>query len=152
MTGVDAIRMHDRRYTLGDQGWEDADGSAADPARMEQLLQVLSSLRVTGLADEEDAPRAQDGEARLALTATSGGRSVDLTLAAVGDDYFISSSEFGAWFAISAYDAERLLETAGQDSDGQDTGEADDSLAGDEVAGDEAGAAPDSAAADQGDG
>jgi hypothetical protein len=102
LKNVDQLRLEDQLFTL--------DG--ADSGALENLAEVLASLQVIGLASSDDETLAAEGDTMLQLTAGSNGHDTTLMLTASEGRYSLRTSAFDALFAISAYDAERLIEAA----------------------------------------
>lgn len=100
----------------GEQGaeeWSRGDGGAVDEAAMEQLLQALRNLRVSGLVDKTDESAQAAGET-LRITVGSGEDRTRITLLdnPETERYYLSSDRYTAVFDTSAFDAERLIEAA----------------------------------------
>jgi len=110
---ISSLALYGVRYTLADGAWTRDDGEAVDDAAMESLLQVLSSLQVSGLVDADDQDAAAAGEA-LRLDLETGNTTRRLTVLDNPDveRFYLSSDAFDATFDTSAYDAERLIDAA----------------------------------------
>ena len=88
-----------------------ASASWLDRSLMEDLLQALSRLQVTGIASDGDRQLWEAAETSLRVTAGRGnGDEVTLLLRENDGRYFLQSSAFEPLFTLSAYDAERLTD------------------------------------------
>ncbi|MEO0438948.1 MAG: DUF4340 domain-containing protein, partial [Pseudomonadota bacterium] len=94
----------------------DEEAAKINTDALEQLSTSLASLRVTGLADDEDA--AAPGASVLVLegNADSGAPAERFAYTffhqVEEERYFVRSSAYPQMFSTSAYDAERLIEAA----------------------------------------
>ena len=111
ITDLTTLNLAGRRFVLADGEWRDGSDQAADAPAMEDLVQALSRLQVTGIASDEDRQLWEAGETSLRVTAGRGnGDEVTLLLRENDGRYFLQSSAFEPLFTLSAYDAERLTD------------------------------------------
>ena len=111
VSDINTLTLDERSFALADGVWADDSGLAADAAAMEDLVQALSRLQVTGIASDEDKQLGEAGETSLRLTAGRGnGDEIALSLRENDGRYFLQSSAFDPQFTLSAYDAERLID------------------------------------------
>jgi hypothetical protein len=128
VNSVDGIALAEQRFVLAEDSWvrEGDDAADADAQALEDLVQALASLQVSGLAGEEDRALAEAGATAVALTLSRQGESVSLTLLENDDRYFARSSRFPQLFNTSSYDAERIIDAArallGDDVDSEGAG------------------------------
>jgi hypothetical protein len=110
---VSALELYGVRYERAEDAWTRADGEAVDDAAMETLLQVLSSLQVSGLVEADDEEAAAAGES-LRLDVEGGGARRRLTVLDNPDAerFYLSSDRYDVTFNTSSYDAERLIDAA----------------------------------------
>jgi hypothetical protein len=102
VTGLDyAIRRQ------GD-GWSGDDGRAPDPEQVDTLLNGLSGLRVSGVADIATASVLADTAAPPTLSVSAAGKDYDFRLYEIEDDYFVQRSDIPVFFSLSAFDYDRL--------------------------------------------
>ena len=105
-----ALKVSSDSYRLDRSGgdWKTADGGAPDSREIEALLAALRSLQVTGLASEEARDELAFAEASLILQVESLTGPVSLEFYALGDEYYVISSEFEPPFKLSAYSFDQL--------------------------------------------
>jgi hypothetical protein len=121
------------RLALGGERWLDDSGAEVDGETVTSLLTALSSLRVSGVADEDEAAAAQP---LLRVDGDDSGRKLALTLLhdEAEDRYYLRSDLYDTLFSASAYDAERLRDAAAALTAPEVIDEeADSALAGDET-------------------
>lgn len=95
---------------LEDGVWVTGGGNAPDPSELEVLLTALKTLQVDGVAGEDETRRLSGVEADAILDVASLSGKVTLALFALDHQYFIHSSEYPLFFAISEADFRRLAE------------------------------------------
>lgn len=132
---VDSIELYGLRFALQGDTWTRDDGDTVDAEAMEQLVQAVANLRVSGLVDEDDEDAGAAGEA-LRLTLGTGDEELRLTVLdnPEGERYYLRSDAWEPVFNTSAYDAERLIDAAKaaagmaeeQAEPSESTGQADD--------------------------
>ena len=135
-----AIGLYGVDYELEDEGWQRADGEAVDAGAMEELLQVLASLRVSGIEEADDDALVDAGES-LRIDLSSGGERFRLTVLDNPEEerFYLRSDRFDETFGTSAYDAERLIDAAravAGMTDEEDDAQADGAAAGEVNGGD----------------
>jgi hypothetical protein len=110
---VSGLELYGQRFELADDAWTRDDGEPADPEAIEQLLQALAGLRVSGISDETDEDAQAAGE-KLRMTIVSGDETIRVTVLdnPESERFFVSSDRFDATFSTSAFDAERLIDAA----------------------------------------
>ena len=104
------LRITSDGYRLDRNGgnWHTEDGDTPDPRELEALLAALRSLQVTGLASEEAWDALAFAEAAVILQVESLTGTVSLELYALGEQHYVSSSEFERPFKLSAYSFDQL--------------------------------------------
>lgn len=112
-TDLSSLALYGVRLRLDGDRWVRDDGAEVDADAMEELIQALSRLQVSGLAGADDEEAAEAGEA-LRITLGEGDIASRLTVLDNSDSerYYLSSDRFEPVFNTSAYDAERLIEAA----------------------------------------
>jgi hypothetical protein len=128
---LDGIGLYGLEFKLEGDSWTRSDAEPVDAEAMETLVQVLASLRVSGLADEDGD---DTGEAlRIDLRGADGSSRLTVLEEGESERYFLRSDRFEQSFTTSAYDAERLVDAA-RDLAGlaeeEEEAEADDAEAG----------------------
>jgi hypothetical protein len=114
VNNIDAIALAGQRFVLAGDSWvrEGDAGETPDAQALEDLVQALAALQVSGLAGEEDRALAEAGATAVALTLSREGESLSLTLLENDDRFFARSSRFPQLFNTSSYDAERIIDAA----------------------------------------
>jgi hypothetical protein len=111
VSDINTLRLNERSFVLAEGVWADDSGLDANAAAMEDLVQALSRLQVTGIASDADRQLWEAGKTSLRLTASRGnGDEIALSLRENDGRYFLQSSAFDPLFTLSAYDAERLID------------------------------------------
>ena len=110
---LSTLELYGVRYRLDGDRWVREDGEGVDGDAMEELVQALSRLQVSGLAAGDDEDVSAAGEA-LRITLGEGDTASRLTVLDNPDSerYYLSSDRFDPVFNTSAYDAERLIDAA----------------------------------------
>ena len=98
-------------YSLSRQDgqWQLGSGAVPDQRELQALLDALRNLQVAGIADEQQQETALGQEATLILEVVGLSGSRQLALYKLGEEHFISSSEYPFLFHISAYDYDKLI-------------------------------------------
>ncbi len=104
------LRITADSYSLQREGdnWLSGIGRTPDVRELQALLAALRSLQIDGLAPENDQRDLAEAEADLVLRVESLAGDVTLELFLKDEKYFIHSSEYPLFFALSAYDYDRL--------------------------------------------
>jgi len=115
MRNLDRVALDDREFELGDGGWLSAAGEPANAEAMESLLTAIAGLQVSGISDTDNETAAAAVEVlRVEGSGEGGGRVVSLLENSDAELYYLRGDAFEQLFNTSGYDAERLLEAAGQ--------------------------------------
>ncbi len=110
---VSAFELYDLRFTRDGDSWQRDDGESVDSEALDELLQVLRGLRVSGLVAEDDEDADAAGEAlRISFGSDAGGERLLVLDNPEIERYYLSSDRFAPVFDTSAYDAERLIDAA----------------------------------------
>ncbi|PLW83587.1 hypothetical protein CWI75_04340 [Kineobactrum sediminis] len=89
--------------------WEAPSGAQPEPRELEALLVSLANLQLTGIANAAQQLRLSALEPSLMLQVDLADDSTQrLDFFALEDDHFIRDSRYDLFFAISAYDFDRL--------------------------------------------
>ena len=83
-------------------------GGVPDERELERLLGALRNLRIEDVANADLQRELAAAEADIALDVVDLGGQVSLELFTVGERHFIHSSNYPYFFALSAWDFERL--------------------------------------------
>ena len=104
------LRIDTDLYNLGFENgrWVSATGGQPDKAELEVLITALKNLQIEGIANEDLQRELSEAEADLVISIQSLSGEVTLELVTRHGEHFIHSSEFPLFFALSAYDFDRL--------------------------------------------
>ncbi|GAB5413807.1 MAG: hypothetical protein Cons2KO_14100 [Congregibacter sp.] len=103
-------QLDEQRYAIVEDTWQNADGSAVNSEDLETLLTGLSSLRVSGVLENET--ELDTAESTLTVRAERDAGPVTLSILHNADDerYYLHSDAYPQVFNTSAFDAERIIE------------------------------------------
>lgn len=109
---VESLQIGDEQYQINAAGWMNSAAEAVDAQAMETLLSGLASLQVSGVLDTGEL--LENAEAKLFLKASTSEEKVELELLhdQEADRYYVRPSAYEQVFDVSAFDAERLIESA----------------------------------------
>ncbi len=108
LEGASAIQGLDYNISLSGETWMDESGQQADPATVDNLLNGLASLRITGAADIATASILSDVAAPPTLTVTAAGSSYEFRLYEIEGAYYIQRSDIPVYFSLGQFDYDRL--------------------------------------------
>ena len=129
---IASVELYGVTYARDGDTWARSDGEPVDPEAMEQLVEALANLRVSGLVDDADEDARAAGET-LRLSIVAEGETTRITVLDNPDSerFYLSSDRYDPTFDTSAFDAERLIEAARSAAmleDPQDPGENDEAV------------------------
>ena len=105
---VSAVTGLDYSLQLQDDVWRGDGDALPDPDAVDDLVNGLASLRVTGAADISVAAVLEEMAAPPTLTVEAGDQRYDYRLFEIEDDYYIQRSDIPVYFGLSAFDYDRL--------------------------------------------
>lgn len=96
-------------HRTGTNSWEAPSGARPEPRELDALLVSLANLQVTGVANAAQQLKLSALEPALALQIDlPDGSTQRLDFFALEDDHFVRDRRYDLFFAISAYDFDRL--------------------------------------------
>jgi hypothetical protein len=101
-------------YTLSREGddWRGEGDTAPDTETVDELVNALAGLRVTGAADIATAAILEEMDAPPTLTVQAGDQQFEYRLYEMEDERFIHRSDIAVYFALSGMDYDRLNEVS----------------------------------------
>ncbi|MEH6592999.1 MAG: DUF4340 domain-containing protein [Halioglobus sp.] len=103
------ISSGDYTITLRGEKWFSSQGGAADERELAALLLGLRSLQVDGIADASAQRSLAIAAPDLALDIARADTSQQLEFFTLGEQHFVRSNRYKYFFALSAYDFDRLV-------------------------------------------
>ena len=133
---VRAVTGLDYSLRLEDDVWRGEGDALPDPDAMDDLVNGLASLRVTGAADISVAAVLEEMAAPATLTVEADEKRYEYRLFEIEDDYYIQRSDVPVYFSLSAFDYDRLNDVDAEylypEEDSEASAEAEDATEGED--------------------
>jgi hypothetical protein len=111
---VRAVNGLDYAIRRRDDSWIGDNGKIPATGEVDSLINGLSGLRVTGVADIATAGMLADVPAPPTLSVESGDGSYEFRLYEIEENYYIKRSDIPVFFSLGAFDHDRLNDVTAQ--------------------------------------
>lgn len=112
LDGVQSITGLDYAITRTGESWSGNAGRAPNAELVDDLVNGLSSLRVTAAADIATASMLEETAAPPSLVVEADGQRYEYRLYEIRDAYYIKRSDIPVYFSLGAFDYDRLSDVS----------------------------------------